>query len=158
MKINQINFSPLKYTNKKQVDNKLQNNQLKCDCFEKSSNVSFHGSFFDELLQDSFIDSFLETINLFSKTVKKYHQELRVQAAIIVFSDTSQKGKFSRIKQAKIEDIFKKVENFQPAIPLFTNNGIITVFQMEQFVKNYNRANKACDEISGQPIEAVEIY
>ena len=158
MKISKINFPETKNINPKQENNKIKDTRLQNDCFEKSSNVSFRGSFLDELFGDSFIDSFLGTINLFSNTLNRYHQELRIQAAIIVFSDTSQKGKFSRIRNAKIEDVFKQTKDFKPAISLFAKSGIITVFQMEQFVKNYNRANKACDEIAGQPIEAVEIY
>ena len=158
MKIQQINFPRINNIAKKKEDNCIQKSQLTTDCFEKSKNVSFRGSLLDELFGDSFIDSFLGTVNLFSKTLQKYHQELRIQAAIILFSDTTQKNKLSRLKQVKLEDIFGHVQDFKPAFPLFKKSNIITVSQMEQFVKNYNRGKKTCDELSGQAIEAVEIH
>ena len=129
MKIQQINFPRINNIAKKKEDNCIQKSQLTTDCFEKSKNVSFRGSLLDELFGDSFIDSFLGTVNLFSKTLQKYHQELRIQAAIILFSDTTQKNKLSRLKQVKLEDIFGHVQDFKPAFPLFNAEILCAAFE-----------------------------
>ena len=153
MKISKITPCEFALNKKVQKEHTQRTNNLQQDCFQKSQNISFGNSFFD-IFDFDFLSSITE---IAMETRRRHNQELRIEAVIRVFSDKGYKTIFSRLRNEKVEKLFTYAQDFTPAIPLFKESEINTIFQMEQFVKTYNRAHQAYPDISGQPIEAVKI-
>lgn len=122
------------------------------DCFQKTGNVSFGYSFFDDLTP--FMDFTFRLLDI----IKREHEERLMQTLITALSDKGMQHTITTLRISKIEDLMKKLTYFDTLIPVFKDSGIATLTQLDFFVKQYKKTPATRQVFNGQEIEAVKIY
>lgn len=181
MNISKYNFTSLNI-NKIQKTGQQQSafitKPLQNDCFQRTTSPSFGkaadiqgndpiSDFLDSVLSIPFavkpLDEIIDMVaSIASEMVveieKRHNDETRVEATIEAFSDKNMKNIIFRLRNESVENLFRFTPSMLPILPLFQDAKIEKLYQIEDFVKNYNKANQKNNVYSGQAIEAVKIY
>lgn len=145
-----VNTNPIKHKDK----------QLDCDIFEKSSDVSFKGGFFDSLFEDVFSN----LIDGIASVLQHHKREIQVGTFVDALSDKSLKQWFQFNKTTKIQSIIEDLygdSDFLETdfmVKLFEKAGINNGSALGRFIQLYSSRSETRKVFKNQEMEAVEIF